>query len=178
MTTGAPTRQSQPGIREAMPLLARNEGVWEGWYRYYDAKTGKLTDQHKSRLFCRLIGPEGHEEYHQTNHYFWEDGRVDVREFPAWYENGRVWWDNDLITGWAAAMQPDDFNRSTCLNWTRKGEPDLYLYEMIQVNAARTHRARTWQWFKGDECFQRTLIDEVFRTTDWSGWTDNSPPNV
>ena len=35
---------SQPGIREAMPLLVSNEGVWEGWYRYYDARTG-LTDR-------------------------------------------------------------------------------------------------------------------------------------
>ena len=29
-------------LRQAMPLLADNEGVWEGWYRYYDAATGKL----------------------------------------------------------------------------------------------------------------------------------------
>ena len=66
---------SQPGIREAMPRLASNEGVWEGVYRYYDAKTGAMIDEHKSRLFCRLIGPPGHEEYHQTNYYYWDDGR-------------------------------------------------------------------------------------------------------
>jgi hypothetical protein len=81
-----------------------------------------------------------------------------------------------LITGWAAAMKPDDYDRSTCLNWTRKGEPDLYLYEMIQVSADRKHRARTWQWFKKDKCFQRTLIDEVFITRDWRTWTDNTAP--
>ena len=23
-------------LRKEMTLLARNEGVWEGWYRYYD----------------------------------------------------------------------------------------------------------------------------------------------
>jgi hypothetical protein len=167
---------SQPGIREAMPLLASNEGVWEGVYRYYDAKTGAMTDEHKSRLFCRLVGPPGHEEYHQTNYYYWDDGRSEIREFPAWYENGRIWWDNALIKGWAAAMQPDDFNRSTCLNWTRHDEPDIYLYEMIQVNEARTHRARTWQWFRGGECYQRTLIDERFITRDWENFTDHSAP--
>jgi hypothetical protein len=167
---------SQPGIREAMPLLASNEGIWEGWYRYYDAKTGLLTDQHRSRLHCRLIGAPGHEEYHQTNYYYWEDGRTEIREFPAWYENGRVWWDNDLIKGWAAAMQPDDFNRSTCLNWERKNEPGMYLYEMIQVDEARQNRARTWQWFRNGICFQRTLIDEVFVTRDWASWTDHSAP--
>ena len=99
-----------------------------------------------------------------------------LRDFPAWYENGRIWWDNDLIKGWAAAMQPDDFDRSTCLNWARHGEPGLYLYEMIQASADRTQRARTWQWFKDDKCFQRTLIDEVLITADWRDWTDHTAP--
>ncbi len=169
---------SQPGIREAMPLLCENEGIWEGWYRYYDAATGALTDQHKSRLICRLIGEPGREEYHQTNHYFWDDGRIDVRDFPAWYEDGRIWWNNDLIQGWAAAMQPDDFNRSTCLNWTRHNEPDVYLYEMIQVNEDRTKRARTWQWFRNGECYQRTLIDERLVTRDWQNFAETDAPDI
>jgi hypothetical protein len=161
-------------IKQAMPLLARNEGVWEGWYRYYDTATGKLTDQHRSRLICRLGDDVA--DYHQTNYYYWEDGRLEVREFPAWYENGRIHWDNDLIKGWAAAMQPDDYNRSTCLNWTRTNEPGLYLYEMIQLSDDGKNRARTWQWFKDGKCFQRTLIDEVFITPDWRNWTNNAPP--
>ena len=49
---------------------------------------------------------DGKYGYQQTNHYFWEDGRTEIREFPAWYEDGRIWWDNELITGWAAAMKP------------------------------------------------------------------------
>ena len=36
-------------IRDNMPLLASNEGVWEGWYRYYDAVTGELIDAHGHR---------------------------------------------------------------------------------------------------------------------------------
>jgi hypothetical protein len=168
--------EQKPGIRETMPILVSNEGVWEGWYRYYDAKTGLLTDQHRSRLICRLTEEPGR-EYHQTNYYFWEDGRTEVREFPAWYEDGRVRWDNDLIKGWAAEMRPDDFNRSTCLNWTRKDEPDIYLYEMIQNSDDRKNRARTWQWFRNGICYQRTLIDEVFITPDWRNWSDMSAPN-
>ncbi len=169
--------KSQPGIREAMPLLARNEGVWEGWYRYYDAQTGELVDQHRSRLICRLINDDGVDRYYQTNHYFWDDGREDIREFPATYRDGRIWWDNDLIKGWCAAMQPDEYNRSSCLNWTRKDEPGIYLYEMIQNNDDDTHRARTWQWFRDGKCYQRTLIDEVFVTRDWQNWSNDGPPN-
>jgi hypothetical protein len=167
---------NRSGVAEAMPILASHVGVWEGWYRYYDATTGDLIDRHRSRLFCRLVNEDGVDLYRQTNHYFWEDGRVDVREFPAWYENGRIWWDNDLIKGWAGEMKPDDFNRSSCLQWTRKDEPGIYLYEMIQVNDARTHRARTWQWFRDGVCFQRTLIDERLVSRDWQNFTDNSAP--
>lgn len=162
-------------IRRDMPLLARAEGVWEGWYRYYDAATGKLIDQHRSRLLCRIPEDSQPSAYHQTNHYFWEDGRVEIRDFPADYADGRVWWDNEHIKGWAAQMQPDDLNRSTCLNWTRKGDDDMYLYEMIQ--SVGNNRSRTWQWFRNDKCFQRTLIDEIKVSDDWRSWTDDGPPN-
>ncbi len=177
MTTPKPlTAAGWTEFRRRMPLLMESEGVWEGLYRYYDAATGKLTDQHRSRLLCRIMPQDAPFPYYQTNQYFWEDGRTDFREFPAWYEDGRIWWDNALIAGWAAPMRPDDGNRSTCLSWVRKGEPDMYLYEMIQHAEDGIHRARTWQWFRKGVCFQRTLIDEKRITRDWKNWTDNSPP--
>jgi hypothetical protein len=49
---------------------------------------------------------------------------------------------------------------------------------MIQNSADRTQRARTWQWFKHDKCYQRTLIDEVLITRDWRNWTDDSAPKI
>lgn len=173
-----PHRIDWDDFARRMPQLVESEGVWEGVYRYYDAATGALTDQHRSRLFCRLMRDDSTFPYQQTNHYFWDDGRVEVREFPAWYADGRIWWDNDLITGWAAPMRPDDHERTTVLNWQRRGEDDLYLYEMIQHSADGIHRARTWQWFRNDVCFQRTLIDETRVSRDWRSWTDTSPPGA
>ncbi len=163
-------------IAKNMPLLAEAEGVWEGWYRYYDAESGEMIDAHRSRLICRLPEDGKPSDYHQTNYYFWEDGRSEIRDFPANYRDGRIWWDNDLIKGWAAAMQPDDQNLSTCLNWVRKGEENVYLYEMIQVNKAHDLRSRTWQWFRNGKCFQRTLIDEHRVSHDWQSWTNNEAP--
>lgn len=163
-------------FRAAMPLLAANEGVWEGVYRYYDAITGALIDSHKSRLLCRIPDDGKPSDYHQTNCYFWDDGRTEIREFPANYKDGRIWWDNDLIKGWAGIMQPDDRGLSTCLNWIRKDEPGVYLYEMIQVDEIVRNRARTWQWFRDGKCYMRTLIDEHFVTSDWKGWDNFEPP--
>lgn len=154
-------------LKEQMPTLARHEGVWEGVYRHYDAD-GNKTDEHKSKLVCRF--PEdGSHPYHQTNYYTWDDGRTDTRDFPATVSDGRLRWDNEFIQGWAADVALDDFGRSTMLNWTRTGEPDLYLYEMIQISDCGKKRARVWQWFKNDKLISRTLVDEHKVSDDWAG---------
>ena len=76
-------------LKRLMPILARNEGVWDGWYRYYDAEGNKI-DEHRSRLVCRFFSA-GPYPYHQTNHYTWSDGRTEVRDFPATYREKRAY---------------------------------------------------------------------------------------
>lgn len=163
-------------IKKNMPLLAKAEGVWEGVYRYYDAITGEMVDEHKSRLLCRLPDDAKPADYHQSNHYYWADGRSEVRDFPANYKDGRIWWDNELIKGWASAMQPDDNGLSMCLHWVRKKEQGIYLYEMIQVDKDNKNKSRTWQWFRDGKCYMRTLIDEHFITSDWQNWDNFDCP--
>lgn len=155
-------------IKQAMPLLARNEGVWDGHYRYTDAEGNKI-DEHRSRLICRFPG-DGPHPYHQTNHYTWADGRTEVRDFPATYRDGRVWFDNELIHGWAAEVALDDHRRTLMLNWTRKGDPELYLYEMIQLSDCGRYRCRVWQWIRAGRIHMRTLIDEEKVSDSWEGY--------
>lgn len=146
-------------IRREFPVLARHEGTWEGTYRYYDAD-GRQVDEHRSRLECRF--PEtGPWPYHQTNRYTWADGRSETREFPASVEDGRLIWHGDLIDGWCAELDLDTHGRTVMLYWTRKNEPGIYLYEMIQLSDCGRHRARVWQWFRDGRLCARTLIDEV-----------------
>lgn len=154
-------------IKKNMPLLARHEGVWDGRYRYYDAN-GEKVDEHRSRLVCRFPA-EGPHPYHQTNHYTWDDGRTEVRDFPATYRDGRVWFDNELIAGWAAEVGLDELDRTVMLYWERKGEPDLYLYEMIQLSDCGRFRSRTWQWIRAGRIHMRTLIDEEKVSDSWEG---------
>ena len=164
-------------IRKGLPLLATGEGVWEGVYRYYDAFTGEKIDEHKSRLICRLPDDSKPADYHQTNYYYWPDGRQETREFPAQFRDGRIWWDNEHIKGWCTRMSPDENEISMCLHWQRKGEKGVYLYEMIQHDASGRYKSRTWQWFRDGRCFMRTLIDEEFITADWQSWSDFGPPS-
>lgn len=153
------------GIAEDMPLLARHEGVWDGTYTYYNA-AGEQVDEHRSRLLCRLIG-DGEYPYHQTNHYTWADGRKDIRDFPATYADGRIWWDNELIKGWAAEVALDDKKRTMMLYWQRQGDPSLYLYEMIQLSDDGQSRCRTWHWIRNGLLETRTAIQEKLVTRDW-----------
>ena len=152
-------------IRERMPLLARHEGVWDGWYRYYDAE-GNKTDEHRSRLVCRFPDT-GAVDYDQTNHYSWADGRTDVRPFPALLAGDRIAFQSDLIDGWAADVALDNHHRTTMLNWVRKNEPGVYLYEMIQISDCGNFRSRVWHWFRDGRLFQRTLIDEQRVSSEW-----------
>ena len=157
-------------LRASLPFLARNEGVWEGYYRYFDPAGNKI-DEHKSRLICRVIDDR---DYHQTNVYRWADGKKETRDFPAEIQGERLIFTSE-ITGWAQAVDLDEHERTMMLHWTRNNEPDLYLYEMIQLSDDGEARARIWQWFKSDRLLQRTLIDERRVSTDWAAYEDLDP---
>lgn len=154
------------GIREDMPVLARHEGVWDGTYVYFNAANEKV-DEHASRLFCRFLDDNPDTPYHQTNHYTWPDGRIEVRDFPAAYRDGRVWWDNELIVGSAWEVKEDAESRAVMLYWQRTGDPSLYLYEMIQISDDGQNRCRTWHWIRNGLLETRTAIQEKLVTRDW-----------
>ena len=157
-------------LRKSMPYLARNEGVWEGVYRYYDAGGDKI-DEHRSRLLCRILDDR---DYYQTNLYRWQDGKRETREFPARIDGNRLILYTE-IDGWAAAVDLDEHQRTMMLHWTRKNEPDQYLYEMIQLSDDGDARARVWQWFRHDRLVQRTLVDERRVGLQWQDYESLDP---
>ena len=88
-------------IQNEMPILAKHEGVWEGYYRHLDTE-GRLIDGHRSRLLCRFGAEAGRWDYHQTNLYFWDDGKKEVREYPVTYVPGsKTMVFTGEIDGWA-----------------------------------------------------------------------------
>lgn len=157
-------------LKDRMPVLYRHLGVWDGYYRYFD-KDGVKIDEHKSRLLCRF--PTEH-TYHQTNFYFWQDGKKETRDFPTKIENNKIIFYTE-VSGWAAEVPLDEFNRTVMLYWVRTNEDNLHLYEMIQISDCGKYRSRVWQWFKDGRLIQRTLIDEEFVTTDWQSYENLQP---
>ena len=141
-------------IREEMPVLARHAGEWTGTYTLIDT-SGKILDHHQSHL-SRQLPEDGPYPYYQVNRYTWADGKEEVHNFPGTYQDKILWFDSDRIQG--KAWEIDD---STVILWfSYKTAPGMYLYEMIQISPDNNHRARTWHWFKNDQIYQRTLIQE------------------
>ncbi len=152
-------------IKTGMPYLAKHEGVWDGWYRHFDPN-GKMIDEHRSRLVCRFPD-DGPVPYHQTNYYSWANGKTEIRDFPAEFRDGRLQFDNELITGWAAEVPLDTFNRTLMLYWRRVGDEGLYLYEMIQLSDCGKYRHRIWHWYRDGRIVSRTMVDEERASHHW-----------
>ena len=141
-------------IRDEMRVLARHEGDWIGTYALIDC-TGNLLDRHQSHLTCKFPADDP-SKYYQINRYTWADGKQEEHRFPGTYRDKKLWFDTDRIKG--HAWETDD---STLILWfAYKNVPDFYLYEMIQISPCNNYRARTWHWFKNNQIYQRTLIQE------------------
>ena len=141
-------------IRDEMPVLARHAGDWVGTYTLIDTE-GAILDKHGSHLTCQFPEDDPY-SYYQTNRYHWSNGKREEHQFPGMYRDKKLWFDMERIQG--HAWEADD---STVLLWfTYKSMPEIYLYEMIQISPCGNHRARTWQWFKNDQIYRRTLIQE------------------
>lgn len=144
-------------LQTDMPVLYRHLGTWVGNYLYIDPQ-GNLIDKHQSRVTS--LNPSDR-RYLQINEYVWEDGRHETRNFDAQLKNGRIWFDNDLILGWAA----DNRSESVLLQWRRKidiqNNVNRMFYEMIQVSSNNHHRCRTWQVLLDDVLEYRVLVTET-----------------
>ena len=141
-------------IKEEMPVLFRHQGEWKGTYTVVDTE-GNIIDKYESHLSCEF--PEnGDYSYQQINRYIWEDGKQEVHEFPGTFQDKRLIFDTERITG--KAWEVDD---STIILWfSYKASPNAYLYEMINISPCNNYRFRTWHWFKNNQVFKRTLIQE------------------
>jgi hypothetical protein len=53
------------------------------------------------------------------------------------------------------------------LYWQRTGDPELYLYEMIQLADDGATRCRTWHWIRSGRLETRTAIQEHRVSHDW-----------
>jgi hypothetical protein len=151
---GGPQSSQAASVREAMPLLARNEGDWAGTYTFVST-TGEILDQHGVAIRVRLSADPAH-AYRQETRYDWPDGRTEERVFEAQFADRRLIWDDGRIAG--QMWEIDD--RTLYLHFAFATMPGVACFEMVQISADGQKRGRTWLWYREEALYQYVLVDE------------------
>ncbi|MEE4185432.1 MAG: DUF3598 domain-containing protein [Gammaproteobacteria bacterium] len=165
-------------IKQEMPLLALNEGVWADTYRWVDPE-GTLLNEHRCTMLVTFPEQPPY-AYHQTNMYTWADGRAATKDFQIRYVEGSkrfAIWDRD-VAGWVTEPADDDQNLTTYMKWVRVGgtpEDAGVYYEMINNSACGRYRARVWQQLQDGQVVRRCFINGTKVATDWRAYVDGNP---
>ncbi len=166
LAADAPTTTQQ--VRERLPVVARNEGVWDGMFRRVDANS-RITAEFSSRIIKRLLPDDFWPEiYHQTNIYDLPDGKRQVIDTKGEYRDGKIHFASERVTGWQLDDPADPFNRTVFLYMVYNSAPDQYVYEMVNISDDGQFRTRMTQFLKAGRTVSRTLIDEELVSRDWS----------
>lgn len=171
-------------FRRVLPVMSKQEGVWEGFYRRYDAD-GKLMTTHRSRVVFRLLpNIPGPEIYSQTNIYRFADGRSQVIESTGTFDGVQLNFGSDRgVKGWARDDATDPHGR-ICLMYmdvtadTPQLRAGTTCYEMVQLSDCGRFRMRATQYAYQGQTVMRTMIDETFVTRDWASKTDWTKPEL
>lgn len=140
-------------MAENMPNMLAHEGRWAGIYRHEDDK-GNLLDEHRTLTRCEFPD-DGEFAYIQHNDLIWADGRKQHFEFGGVYRDSRLYWETYRFSGYG--WESDGL---ILLRLDRNDAPGERYTEMIEIAGNGQSRARTWQWFRDDTPYRRTLCDE------------------
>jgi len=141
-------------LEAVMPAMLFHEGWWDGWYRDFDLD-GQLLDERQVKTHCEFPDT-GEWSYVQHNWISWPDGREAQMEFGGRLEGDRIIWKTDRFSGYGWQT----YEHTIMLRLDRLDVQGACYVEMIGLFPGAENRARTWQWFKGDKPWKRTLCDE------------------
>jgi hypothetical protein len=155
--------------RPRTPELARQQGVWRGTFRRYDAD-GRLTAEFPSEIIARVQAQGDRLVYRQTNRYTPATGPAQVIESAGEVRDGRIWFSNERLDGWAMDIAADDSRRGSLLFMTFKDGSGLYAHEIISCSDDGRQRSRATQYLKDGRLVRRTQIDEEKVTDGWAAY--------
>ncbi len=160
--------------RSTTGSVARNQGVWKGTFRRYDAD-GKLTAEFPSEIIARVEQKDGRQVFRQTNRYSPAGAPQQVIESSGEIRDGRVWFENERLSGWSMDIPADTTGRGAVIVMDYKDGSGQYVYEIVPRSADGRRRSRATQYLKNGEIQRRTLIDEVKITDDWRAYEAANP---
>jgi hypothetical protein len=144
------------------PAISRQEGVWIGRFRRYDAE-GNLMADLSSEITVKLDFSNEKTPFHQTNKYTFADGKTQIIESEGRIEGNKLFFSNAQIEGWATDLISDDNKRTSIFFFKYKDGSNIYVYEIVTLSDDGKIRSRATQYLKNGKIIRRTLIDEVKR---------------
>ena len=147
-------RAAGDSLYEGLPVLARNEGRWDGTYRIVKPD-GTPVEQYDFRIRVTL-SQDNSRAYRQDSYYTYPDGTKSAIVFQAAYADGGVQWDDERIFGRLWEISDD----TIYLTFGFHQMPNTVCHEMIQTQPNGIDRGRTWLWYVDGRLDRYTLIDE------------------
>jgi len=150
------SREPEPAddIFAGLPLIALNEGRWEGSYTLV-RPNGERLDQYDFTIDVTL-SRDNARAYRQDSAYRWPDGRTGAINFEAAYHNRQLVWDDGRIYGRLWSISED----TLYLTFGFHAAPGTVCHEMIQTFEGGRQRGRTWLWYEDGRLDRYTLVDE------------------
>jgi hypothetical protein len=152
--------------RAAAASTARDEGVWKGTFRRYGAD-GRLAEEFPSEIIARVEQIDGRRVLRQTNRYSPAGAPAQVIESRGEIRDGRIWFENERLSGWSMDIPGDDSGRGAVIVMNYKDGSGQYVYEIVARSADGKYRSRATQYLKDGRIQRRTFIDEEKVTDDW-----------
>jgi hypothetical protein len=93
-----------------------------------------------------------------------------VIESQGEIRDGRIWFENERLSGWSMDIPGDDSGRGAVIVMNYKDGSGQYVYEIVARSADGKYRSRATQYLKDGRIQRRTLIDEEKVTDDWRAY--------
>lgn len=142
-----------------LPALVRQQGVWRGRFRRYDAEGG-LLETFPSTITIRVFQEGGRWRYHQSSLHGPEDAPRRRHEAHGEIHSGRVWFTSERYQGWAMDLPGEDPAAGSLLVMRARDTADPDVHEIISCSADGRRRWRVSQLLKDGQLVGRTTIDE------------------
>ncbi len=146
-------------IGDDLPALVRQQGVWRGTFRRYDAGGG-LLETFPSTITIRVFQEGGRWQYHQSNLHGPEDAPLRRLEARGEIHSGRVWFASDRYQGWAMDLPGEQPAAGSLLVMHARDPGDPDIHEIISCSPDGRRRWRLSQLMKEGQLVGRTAIDE------------------
>ncbi|MBW4530758.1 MAG: hypothetical protein KME02_08740 [Aphanothece saxicola GSE-SYN-MK-01-06B] len=148
-----------------LPALVRQQGVWRGTFRRYDAGGG-LLESFPSTITIRVFQEGGRWLYHQSNLHGTQDAPLRRLEAHGEIHSGRVWFASERYQGWAMDLPGEEPAAGSLLVMHPRDPADPDIHEMIRCSPDGRRRWRVSQLLKDGQLVGRTFIDEEKLTDD------------